>query len=242
MPVVPGNQYNVPRAPEVYTLVDSIDAAIPADVKSRFQRDNNGRVLFFTAPPLERPHKGISEQHARLGHSVSHLANIDKVREERRRKRKERDEAKGASAELEMAASRKLATLKTAPRGAGEDVAVRWLRDLSEYMLAGNEMLEQRMAGWRETREQVRREKAGKSAQERRADDLRHLFDMMVQDGVMKPEERNRYEEVFVQHKLVKEAEERDPTDFLVGSRHAWEKKFGNVHVTGEKGAVGAGA
>ncbi|KAL2151607.1 hypothetical protein VTH82DRAFT_6705 [Thermothelomyces myriococcoides] len=60
-----GHVYNVPRAPEVYTLADPVDAAIPADV----------------------------QQHAGLGHSVRHLASISELRAERARKRKERDEA-----------------------------------------------------------------------------------------------------------------------------------------------------
>lgn len=102
-----GHVYNVPRAPEVYTLADPVDAAIPADVREQFQRDEQGRVLFFTAPPLNRPANGIAEQHAGLGHSVRHLASISELRAERARKRKERDEALARERE----ASKKLTAL-----------------------------------------------------------------------------------------------------------------------------------
>ncbi|KAL2185938.1 hypothetical protein L209DRAFT_754425 [Thermothelomyces heterothallicus CBS 203.75] len=103
-----GHVYNVPRAPEVYTLADPVDAAIPADVREQFQRDEQGRVLFFTAPPLNRPANGVAEQYAGLGHSVRHLASISELRAERARKRKERDEAlaREQEANKKLAASR----------------------------------------------------------------------------------------------------------------------------------------
>ncbi|KAK3348119.1 hypothetical protein B0H65DRAFT_508072 [Neurospora tetraspora] len=90
-----GNAYNAPRAPEVYTLAENIDSEIPEEVKKQFQTDDQGRVLFFTAPPLNRAsirNGGVAEQYAGLGHSV-HWESIKALKEERRRKRKERDEA-----------------------------------------------------------------------------------------------------------------------------------------------------
>ncbi|ROW07432.1 hypothetical protein VMCG_03730 [Cytospora schulzeri] len=87
------NMYNPPRPVEVYHLHDDIDAAIPAEVREQYQTDDKGHVLFFTAPPLNRPHHGVAEEHATLGHSVRYLSDIHKHRAERERKRKERDEA-----------------------------------------------------------------------------------------------------------------------------------------------------
>ncbi|ROV90743.1 hypothetical protein VSDG_08303 [Cytospora chrysosperma] len=87
------NMYNPPRPVEVYHLRDDIDAAIPAEVREQYQTDDKGHVLFFTAPPLNRPHHGVAEEHATLGHSVRYLSEIHKHRAERERKRKERDEA-----------------------------------------------------------------------------------------------------------------------------------------------------
>lgn len=86
------NMYNPPRPPEVYTLSDNVNEALPADVRQLFQHDAAGRVLFFTAPPLDRSHKGISSESAGLGHSVQYLAGREEWLAARERKRKERDE------------------------------------------------------------------------------------------------------------------------------------------------------
>ncbi|KAH6979405.1 hypothetical protein EDB82DRAFT_507825 [Fusarium venenatum] len=95
MPVQSGNAYNPPRPPEVYALPDSMNDALPQELRQTFQHDSAGRVLFFTAPPLERPHKGISHESAGLGHSVKYLAGRKEWLAEREKKRKERDEKTG---------------------------------------------------------------------------------------------------------------------------------------------------
>lgn len=97
------NMYNPPRPNEVYTLRDEVDMQIPSEVREQYQTDEKGRILFFTAPPLNRPHPGIAEEGANLGHSVRYLANLRDVRAERERKRKERDEALKLKAEEEIA-------------------------------------------------------------------------------------------------------------------------------------------
>lgn len=84
--------YNPPRPVEVYTLPDGLDASIPPEIRDQFQRDDQGRVLFFTAPPLNRPHPGVAKEHAGLGHSVAYLADKKQRDEEREKKRKEREE------------------------------------------------------------------------------------------------------------------------------------------------------
>jgi chromatin structure-remodeling complex subunit RSC1/2 len=86
------NMYNPPRPPEVYTLPDQINEALPAQVRENVQRDASGRVLFFTAPPLDRMNSGISSESAALGHSARYLAGRKEWLAERNRKRKERDE------------------------------------------------------------------------------------------------------------------------------------------------------
>jgi chromatin structure-remodeling complex subunit RSC1/2 len=227
------NQYNRPPPVEVYVLGDSMDAAVPADVKAQFQCDDAGRLLFFNAPPLHRPHPPVTPQQAGLGHSVSHLANIHKVREERRRKRQERDEA----AEREAgSATKKLGSIKDM---AGSkpyvvdnvdlDPIVKWIHDFSDYMLAGNAIVEQRMEGWRDTKAAIAQERAKLSPAERRTQDLRFLFDAMVKDGVIKADERALYEEVYVQRRYLKEVDERDNSDFLLGNRGVWEKRYGHL-------------
>ncbi|CAM1503735.1 Fc.00g013260.m01.CDS01 [Cosmosporella sp. VM-42] len=87
-----GNVYNPPRPPEVYTLPDNLNENFPMEVRQSFQHDDSGRILFFTAPPLDRPHKGISQESAGLGHSLKYLAGRKEWLADREKKRKERDE------------------------------------------------------------------------------------------------------------------------------------------------------
>ena len=42
-----------PRPVEVYHLTESVQAAIPGDIRQQFQQDDEGRILFFTAPPID---------------------------------------------------------------------------------------------------------------------------------------------------------------------------------------------
>lgn len=94
LPMAPGHGtvYNPPRLPEVYTLTDNVNETLPADVRQSFQHDADGRILFFTAPPLDRPHKGVSSESSGLGHSAQYLAGRKEWLAEREKKRKERGE------------------------------------------------------------------------------------------------------------------------------------------------------
>lgn len=85
--------YNPPRTSEVYTLADGANNALPPTLRQTFQRDEVGRVLFFTAPPLDRFHKGLSSGSAGLGHSIRYLAGRRAWLAERNAKRKLRNEA-----------------------------------------------------------------------------------------------------------------------------------------------------
>jgi chromatin structure-remodeling complex subunit RSC1/2 len=85
--------YNPPRPPEVYTLPDNVNEFLPATVRREFQHDEAGRVLFFSAAPLDRSCSGLSPASAGLGHSAKYLAGREKWLAEREKKRKNRDEA-----------------------------------------------------------------------------------------------------------------------------------------------------
>lgn len=99
--------YNPPRAPEVYTLAEDVDSSIPKEIKDQFQCDENGRLLWFTSPPIFN--QGRSSEVVGLSNTVSHLADIKDVRAERRAKRQARDEALAAERlhEAEQAANAK---------------------------------------------------------------------------------------------------------------------------------------
>ena len=86
------NMYNPPRPPEVYTLPDNVNEVLAPEIRQQFQHDDSGRVLFFTAPPFDRAHKGVSPSSAGLGHSARYLAGRNEWLAERDLKRKARDD------------------------------------------------------------------------------------------------------------------------------------------------------
>lgn len=139
------NAYNPPRPVETYTLPEAMDAAIPSEVRDRFQRDEQGRILFFTAPPLNRAHNGVASESADLGHSVRYSKDIAAHREERQRKRQERDEAVAAE-------SRKKAALESKERE--ETEAMLWraaggaLGELVQQIDAGTRLVQDSLGGW----------------------------------------------------------------------------------------------
>ncbi|KAK3630807.1 hypothetical protein LTR56_017224 [Elasticomyces elasticus] len=81
--------YRDPAPVEVYTLPDQANLSIPYEVREQYQRDEMGRVLFFTAPPVSvetRTGSGVR------GHSVRYLAEKARRKEALERKRKVREE------------------------------------------------------------------------------------------------------------------------------------------------------
>lgn len=77
-----------PAPIETYTLPDAIDATIPDEIRSRFERDEAGHVLFFTAPPL---HLVETET---LGHSLQYTAAKIRARNEVAKRRAEIESAR----------------------------------------------------------------------------------------------------------------------------------------------------
>ncbi|KAH7138079.1 hypothetical protein B0J11DRAFT_475353 [Dendryphion nanum] len=65
--------YKAPQPVEVYILSDHANSQIPQDIREQFQRDEQGRVLFFTAPPLNTP-SIVRKEGSSLGHSARYLA------------------------------------------------------------------------------------------------------------------------------------------------------------------------
>lgn len=92
---VPANAYNpnAPRPVEVYHLNDAANSAIPADVREEFHTDDQGRVLFFTTPPLD-PVAPASQQ--KLAHSAKFIAarkeRMKRIAEKKRKEILERQE------------------------------------------------------------------------------------------------------------------------------------------------------
>lgn len=61
--------YKAPNPVEVWHLPDTANASIPAAIRDQFQQDEQGRVLFFTAPPASS-----TSSKKKLQHSASYLA------------------------------------------------------------------------------------------------------------------------------------------------------------------------
>ncbi|CAK4034236.1 Chromatin structure-remodeling complex subunit RSC1 [Lecanosticta acicola] len=89
-PRPPTASYRDPPSIEVYTLPDAANLSIPPEVREQYQRDEFGRVLFFTTPPLNL------EQEGPRGHSVRYLAEKARRAETLAKKRKERELQKQA--------------------------------------------------------------------------------------------------------------------------------------------------
>ena len=98
------NAYNPPRAPEVYTLAEGPNSSIPADIRAQFHHDEYGKVIFYTAPPLDV--NRVPEETRGVSHSLRYLADKARGKEELERKRKAR------AAELELEATEKLKRMK----------------------------------------------------------------------------------------------------------------------------------
>ncbi|KAK8076198.1 hypothetical protein PG994_003470 [Apiospora phragmitis] len=139
------NAYNPPRPVEVYRLDDSLNEHIPAEIRDQFQRDEAGRVLFFTQPPLERAHRGVSHESAGLGHSVRYLADRARGIEDRRAKRKARDELRKEDErkKAETAAEQKKLEMQEQIDIAA-DVLNKWIGTMNKE----NEALKQQYDGW----------------------------------------------------------------------------------------------
>jgi chromatin structure-remodeling complex subunit RSC1/2 len=86
-PTTAGN-YRDPPPIEVYTLPDQANLSIPAEVREQYQRDEFGRVLFFTTPPVSVAANTVSGTTVR-GHSVRYLAAKARREEELAQRRKQ---------------------------------------------------------------------------------------------------------------------------------------------------------
>jgi chromatin structure-remodeling complex subunit RSC1/2 len=204
----PSHVYNVPRAPEVYTLPDNVDAAIPQDVRERFQRDEHGRVLFFTAPPINRPDSGVAEPHSGLGHSVHYLARIKKIREERDRKRKERDEAiareqeanKRRSPSAEEAAQRQAEAEQKSEAEMLEKVLLGFAAEIDH----GTKVLQEQIGGfdsWRAMMREAQEETKGLKDEEMRRQNLQWFYDDLLRRGEITEQQKQEYEDTFIHRK-----------------------------------------
>ena len=95
------NTYLPPQlSPSTFTLPESTTSGIPESIAEQFLRDDEGRILWFTVPPLETPttatisHVPVataSAAKAGPSHSLEYLACRQELLARKRRRRQERE-------------------------------------------------------------------------------------------------------------------------------------------------------
>lgn len=142
----PPGGYRAPQPVEVYVLPDHANASIPIDVREQFQRDEQGRVLFFTAPPTNDA-GFVKEEGQALGHSARYLAMRAKRDAQRAAKRKANEAgaadreaaAKKIREEADESLKRGVAALRTkAVEALGDQLALATKNEL-QALLGGNQ-------------------------------------------------------------------------------------------------------
>ena len=79
------SNYNPPRQPEVYTFDEMANSNVPVDIRAQFHHDKGGKIIWYTAPPLD--FDPLPQQKQALGHSLRYLADKARNKEAERKKR-----------------------------------------------------------------------------------------------------------------------------------------------------------
>ncbi|KAF2130152.1 chromatin structure-remodeling complex protein-like protein rsc1 [Dothidotthia symphoricarpi CBS 119687] len=132
----PSAAYKAPQPVEVYVLNDHANASIPQDIREQFQRDEKGRILFFTAPPLNVDQPLTKEGRA-LGHSARYLAARAKKEQAKAEKRKA-DEA--GAVERDAAAKKAKADEEEQFRAAVAKLGIKAVRALEDQLAITTKM------------------------------------------------------------------------------------------------------
>ncbi|KAK5075100.1 hypothetical protein LTR64_001305 [Lithohypha guttulata] len=64
------------RTADTYVLSDAANASIPSEIRSQFPRDDQGRVLFFTTPPLDTRHVVTGSSSHETSRPLEHTADF----------------------------------------------------------------------------------------------------------------------------------------------------------------------
>jgi hypothetical protein len=81
------------RAPEAYVLSDTANASIPQDIRDQFPQDDQGRVLFFTKPPIDTRHVVSGRAAGDKGKPLTHTEKYLEAKEDRLKALAERKRA-----------------------------------------------------------------------------------------------------------------------------------------------------
>lgn len=119
------NAYYPPQVPpSTYTLPESTTSGIPESIAEQFLRDEEGRILWFTVPPLETPAATAATQatvaaassvKAGPSHSLEYLARRNELLAKKRKRREEREkELRQAKRQKEIEKKKELKTVRDA--------------------------------------------------------------------------------------------------------------------------------
>ena len=81
------------RAPEAYVLSDTANESIPKDIRDLFPQDDQGRVLFFTRPPIDTRHVVSGRKAADKAQPLVHTEQYLSAKEAREKALAERKRA-----------------------------------------------------------------------------------------------------------------------------------------------------
>ena len=127
---------HAPRAIEVFHLASTANDSIPAAIRSQLHQDDQGRVLFFSAPPLDVIAPNASSDGIPLRHTAKYLAaKLKRDALIAERKRKEDEEATKRVDEAPAAKKAKL------DHGAGTKTLNQALASLASHIQKGTEEL-----------------------------------------------------------------------------------------------------
>lgn len=131
----PAYNPNAPRPIEVFHLSDTANAAIPSEIREQFHRDDHGRVLFFSTPPLDL----VPPAEKRLGHTLKYLAAKAAKDEQRRVKAQEKRRAEEEAAQAEQTAKRARLEGDRATAAKVERLTEKAITVLTDQVVAGTD-------------------------------------------------------------------------------------------------------
>ena len=177
-PRLAGANVNGQRQTEVWHLPENANQAIPEEIRSQFQQDAQGHVLFWTAPPGDtmRPVKPGSA----IGHTARYLADKIRAKQASHEKRRIEGFPEAESSHLRRAAKRVHKNTEDVSPQLIEDLKVRTLRKWTEQMQASTNDIYKSLYGhhWEEGKK-YELEKFG----EKQADHKRQVEAACTQGG-----------------------------------------------------------
>ncbi|RMZ82224.1 hypothetical protein DV738_g1914, partial [Chaetothyriales sp. CBS 135597] len=95
------------RAPEAFVLSDTANESIPKEIRDRFPQDDQGRIIFFSKPPVDTRHIVCGTSEAEQGQPLKHTEAYLSAKAERLKLIAERKKRRALSSEYFYSYDRK---------------------------------------------------------------------------------------------------------------------------------------